>query len=137
MFRNAFKKRRCLMQATGYYEWTGEAGSKQPFFIYPPDHSVVMFAGLWDALRAGEKDEWVRTFSIITGEPGKVSGDVHDRPPVILPPSMWSDWLEGSPDDAAASLSAVQDADLAYYPVSKAVSSPKHQGDALVEPITL
>jgi putative SOS response-associated peptidase YedK len=137
MFRSAFKKRRCLVQATGYYEWTGVAGSKQPFFVYPPDHSILMFAGLWDAWRGSEADEWVRTFTIITGEPGKVSGDVHDRQPVILPPSMWSDWLEGAPDEAAALLSVVPEADLAYYPVSKAVSSPKHQGEELVAPITL
>jgi putative SOS response-associated peptidase YedK len=88
-----------------------------------------MFAGSGDAWRGSEEDEWVRTFTIITGEPGKLSGDVHDGQPVILPPAIWSEWLESSLDDAAALLSAVPDADLPYYPVSNAVSSPRHQGE--------
>jgi putative SOS response-associated peptidase YedK len=139
MFRAAFKKRRCLVPATGYYEWTGEAGSKQPYFIYPPDRSLVMFAGLWEAWKdkTDPAADWVKTFTIITGEPGKVSGDIHDRQPVILPPAMWEQWLDGTCEDAAALLKVVPEADLVYHPVSKAVSSPKNQGEQLVEPIEL
>jgi putative SOS response-associated peptidase YedK len=139
MFRAAFKKRRCLVPATGYYEWTGEAGSKQPYFIYPPDRSLVMFAGLWEAWKdkTDPTAEWIKTFTIITGEPGKVSGDIHDRQPVILPPDMWEQWLDGTYQDAATMLASVPEAELVYYPVSKAVSSPKNQGEQLVEPIEL
>lgn len=139
MFRAAFKKRRCLVPATGYYEWTGEPGHKQPWFIYPPDHTGLLFAGLWETWKdnTDPNAEWVKTFTIITGEPGKVSGDVHDRQPVILPPSMWEQWLDGTPADAAALLAEVPEAELAYHPVTKAVSSPRSQGEQLVEPITL
>ena len=139
-FRPAFKKRRCLVPATGYFEWTGDKGSKQPWFIYPPDRTLLMFAGLWEAWKdpADPTAEWIRTYTVITGDPGKVSGDVHDRQPVILPPAMWEMWLvDGTPDEAGTLLNEVPEAELAYHPVTKAVSSPKSQGEQLVEPIEL
>lgn len=79
----------------------------------------------------------MKTFTILTGLPGKVSGDVHDRQPVILPPSMWQAWLDGTPEEAAALLAETPEAELVYHPVGKAVSSPKNQGEQLVEPIEL
>ncbi len=139
MFRAALKKRRALIPATGYFEWTGDAGHKQPYFIYPPDHRLLLFAGLWEAWKDKNAPEaqWVKTFTILTGEPGKISGDVHDRQPVILPASMWEAWLDGTPEEAVALLTAVPEAELTYHPVSKAVSSPKNQDERLVEPIEL
>ena len=139
MFRAAFKKRRALVPGTGYYEWTGQPGSKQPWFIYPPDHRLMLFAGLWEAWKdKNDPDaEWIKTFTILTGLPGKVSGDVHDRQPVILPPDMWEAWLDGTPEEAAHLLETAPEAELQYHPVTKAVSSPKSQGEALVEPIEL
>jgi putative SOS response-associated peptidase YedK len=139
MFRTAFKKRRALIPATGYYEWTGEPGNRQPYYIYPPDHSLLLFAGLWEAWKDKNEPEadWVKTFTVITGLAGKVSGDIHDRQPVTLPPAMWERWLDGTPEEASALLTEVQEADLIYHPVSKAVSSPKNQGESLIEPITL
>lgn len=136
-FRGAFKKRRCLVPASGYFEWKGEAGAKQPYFIHDPAGHLLMFAGLWDVWRPSAEAEWLRTFTIVTGEPGKVSGDIHDRQPVILPPDLWEVWASGSPDEAAATLAAVPEADLAYHPVPKAVGSPRNKGPELVEPITL
>lgn len=76
-------------------------------------------------------------FTIITGEPGKVSGDIHDRQPVILPPGLWQVWVEGSPDEASATLAAVPEAELVYYPVTKAVGKPTNDGPELVEPIAI
>jgi putative SOS response-associated peptidase YedK len=141
MFRAAFKhaKHRCLVPATGYYEWTGDPGRKQPWFIYHPDHSLMLFAGLWEAWKdkADPEAEWVRTFTILTGEPGKVSGDVHDRQPVILPPQMWEKLLTCTAEEAESLLAQVPEAELVYHPVSKAVSSPKNQGEALVEAVEL
>jgi putative SOS response-associated peptidase YedK len=99
-FRNAFKKRRCLVPASGYFEWRVEEGGKQPYFIHDPAGHLLIFAGLWEAWRASEADEWVRTFTIVTGEPGRVSGDIHDRQPIILPPELWDVRTEGSSGDA-------------------------------------
>lgn len=100
MFRATFRKRRALVPATGYYEWTGERGSKQLFFIYPPDHSLLLFAGLWEAWKDKTDPDatWIKTFTIITGDLGNVSGDLRDRRPVILPPQMWERWLDGTPE---------------------------------------
>ena len=95
---------------------------------------------LWEAWKdpADPTAEWIRTYTVITGDPGKVSGDVHDRQPVILPPAMWEMWLvDGTPDEAGTLLNEVPEAELAYHPVTKAVSSPKSQGEQLVEPIEL
>jgi len=136
-FRSAFKKHRCLVPASGYFEWTGETGHKQPYFIHAPDDALLMFAGLWEAWREGPDQEWLRTFTVITGEPGKVSGDIHDRQPVILPPECWDDWLTGDTSIAQDVLANAPEAELAYYPVSKAVGNPRHDTPELVEPITL
>jgi len=136
-FREAFKKRRCLVPASGYYEWKGQSPNKQPYFIHDPAGHLLMFAGLWEGWRESPEAEWVHTFTVITGEPGKVSGDIHDRQPVILPADLWAAWCEAPPADAAGILDKVPEADLVYYPVSKAVGSPKNKGSELVEPIEL
>lgn len=136
-FRAAFRRRRCLVPSSGYFEWTGAVGHKQPWFIHAPDNALLVFAGLWEAWRATEHDEWLRTFTVVTGEPGEVSKDIHDRQPVILPPDAWAAWLTGTPDEAAACLAATHPPTLAFHPVAKAVGSPRSNGPELVEPIEL
>ena len=136
-FRTAFKKRRCLVPASGYFEWKGEAGHKQPYFIHEPEGDLLMFAGLWEGWKPDADAEWLHTFTIITGEPGKVSGDIHDRQPVILPPGSWQEWLTDEPDVAANVLERVPEAELTYHPVSKAVGSPKNKGPEMVQPVEL
>lgn len=133
-FRAAVKKRRCLVPASGYFEWQGEKGSKQPYFIRPPDGSLLLFAGLWEVWRDAE-GEPVRTYTIITGEPGKVGGDIHDRQPVILAPDAWEDWLFAPADVALPLLEAAREPDLVYYPVTKAVGSPRNNTPELVQPL--
>lgn len=133
-FRSAVKKRRCLVPASGYFEWQGEKGSKQPFFIRPPDGSLLLFAGLWEVWR-GEDGEPLRSYTIITGEPGKVGGDIHDRQPVILAPDAWEDWLFAPADVALPLLEAANEPELVYYPVPRAVGSPKNNAPELVEPL--
>ncbi|MEO9079654.1 MAG: SOS response-associated peptidase [Rhodanobacter sp.] len=134
-FRAAFKKRRCLVPASGYFEWKGEAGHKQPYFIHDPAGDLLLFAGLWEGWKPANEAEWLHTFTIITGEPGKVSGDIHDRQPVILPPESWQEWLTDVPDVAADVLHQAPEADLKYYAVPKAVGSPRNRGPELVRPI--
>ncbi|QWT21442.1 SOS response-associated peptidase [Bacillus sp. NP157] len=133
-FRAAVKKRRCLVPASGYFEWQGEKGSKQPYFIKPPGGELMLFAGLWEAWR-GVDGEPLRTYTIITGEPGKVGGDIHDRQPVILAPDAWEDWLFAPADVALPLLEAATEPELVYYPVPKAVGSPKNDTETLVQPL--
>lgn len=136
-YRAAYRKRRCLVPASGYYEWQGEAGHKQPFFIHALDGSLLMMAGLREGWRAGEETPWVHTYTVLTGEAGPVAGKVHDRQPVLLPPDLWGPWCEGSASDADAVLGVVPEAALTYHAVSKAVSNPRNEGPQLIEPISL
>lgn len=136
-FRTAFKKRRCLVPACGYFEWKGEPKHKQPYFIHAPGNDLMMFAGLWEVWKPGDEADWLRTFTIVTGPPGLVSGDIHDRMPVILPPTDWLDWLTEGPDVAADILLKVTEPALEYHPVTKAVGSVRNDGPELVEPIAL
>ena len=136
MFREAFKRRRCLVPASGYFEWKVESGGKQPYYIRDPDGALLMFAGLWESWRESKEAEALYTFTIVTGPPGVVSGDIHDRAPVILEEQAWASWLTAEPADAADILRAAHEPRLTYYPVPKGVGSPKNDSPALVERIT-
>jgi putative SOS response-associated peptidase YedK len=138
MFREAFKRRRCLVPASGYFEWKVEDAGKQPYFIHSPDERLLMFAGLWESWRENRDDrevEPLRTYTIVTGPPGIVSGDVHDRAPVILSAEQWSTWLSGETEAAAEILANAAEPKLAYYAVPKAVGSPKNDSLELVQQI--
>ena len=109
-FKSAFRKRRCLIPADGFYEWQKrgtEAGGpgkakapKQPFFISRPDGEPYAFAGLWEVWRGPNRDqEPLRSCTIITTDPNDVMAEIHDRMPVILPESAWDTWLDRDIDD--------------------------------------
>jgi len=134
MFREAFKRRRCLVPASGYFEWKPEGSAKQPYFIHDPDGELLMFAGLWESWRETKESEPLYTYTIVTGPPGIVSGDIHDRAPVILDETAWAPWLSGEAADAADVLKAAAEPRLIYHPVPKAVGSPKNDSPNLVEP---
>lgn len=136
MFRGAFKTRRCLVPAQGYFEWMGESPNKQPYFIHAPDKTLLLFAGLWEHWWPVKDAEPVLTFTMVTGPPGLVSGDIHDRAPVILPSPMWQAWLKGTAADAKDILSTVREPELTYYPVSKAAGSPNNNGSEVIDPLS-
>ena len=134
-FRSAWKARRCLVPASGYYEWHLEAGIKQPYLIHDPDSPVLMFAGLWENWKTPEGD-WLQSFTIITRGATDPMQQLHDRTPLMLSHIVLHDWLHGSVDQAAAiALSASPPLALAWYPVSRAVSNPRNNDRRLVEPL--
>ena len=91
-FKNAFKKRRCLIPADGFYEWKGPKGSKQPVFITLTDGEPFGFAGLWEIWDdKGKAEEPLYTCTIITTEAGSVMKDIHHRMPVILKPEAFEE----------------------------------------------
>jgi putative SOS response-associated peptidase YedK len=102
-YRSAFKKRRCLIPADGFYEWQKVAGqkAKQPFFIHRPDGEPYAFAGLWETWKGpdGTSDEVLRSCTIITTTPNSEMAKIHDRMPVILPPEAWDTWLDRDNED--------------------------------------
>jgi putative SOS response-associated peptidase YedK len=126
MFREAFKRRRCLVPASGYFEWKPEGSAKQPYFIHDPDGELLMFAGLWESWRESKEAEPLYTFTIVTGPPGLASGDIHDRAPVILEEGAWAPWLTGEIADAVHEIKDTREPKLIYHPVPKAVGSPRN-----------
>jgi len=94
-FLSAFKKRRCLIPADGFYEWKKVTGGKIPHSIEMKNDSPFVFAGLWEGWENPETQEWLRTCTIITGQPNELVAEIHTRMPVILPTETQDQWLSG------------------------------------------
>lgn len=140
-FRVAYRKRRCLIIADGFYEWRKDPGGKgkTPFYIRLKSGEPFAFAGLWETWKSPE-GETIESCVIITTTPNELLAKVHDRMPVILPPEKYSDWLaEG--DQSAEKLALLlkpYPADLmTAYPVSTFVNSPANDSPICIEPVEL
>lgn len=105
-FKGAWQRRRCIVPASAWYEWTGPAGSKVKHRFARADGHAIWFAGLWDRVTTSDAGE-VASFTILTGPSAGWLGDYHDRAPVILEPEEWGRWLDPSVD-APALLAAVR-----------------------------
>lgn len=94
-FRDAWKKRRCLIPCDGFYEWRGPKGAKQPFHIRMRDGAPFAFAGLWEEWRDPQTPEAepLKSCAIITAEPNELVAQIHNRMAVILPRDRWKAWL--------------------------------------------
>ena len=97
-FREPFRRRRCLVPATHFFEWTGEKGAKTMWRFTRAGSDLFCFAGLWD--RAGTADGVVESFTILTCAPGPDCAPYHTRQPVILEPDLWRHWLDLKADGA-------------------------------------
>jgi putative SOS response-associated peptidase YedK len=126
-FRSAFKKRRCLVLADGYYEWQAVGKQKQPYFIRRRDDRPFGFAGLWEC-RHGEDGTDLESCAVITTTANERTRSVHDRMPVILDPAEWDAWLasDATPNDLEALLRPYPSEALAVDPVSPLVNSAKN-----------
>jgi putative SOS response-associated peptidase YedK len=137
MFRDAFRRTRCLIPASGYYEWETRADGKQPYYITPADGSVLTIAGLWSEWRDRVNDETLTTCTMIITEANSFISAIHDRMPVLLPDRQSADaWLSG---DAGLELlkPAPEDA-LRMWPVSRRVSKPGNGDDpSLIEAVAI
>jgi putative SOS response-associated peptidase YedK len=125
-FREALRQRRCIVPATGFFEWQGEPGRKQPFAITLPRHPLLAFAGLWERWKPPGGDP-VETFTIITTDANEQVAKIHDRMPVILPMDAIDTWLTGPPESALALLKPYGDA-VNLRPVGKFVSNVNNEG---------
>jgi putative SOS response-associated peptidase YedK len=94
MFRSAFKQRRCLIPASGFFEWTGDKGSKQPWFISAKDGQPMTFAGLWERWLDRETDEAMDSCTMIVLGANEFMGEVHDRMPAVIQPRDRQTWLD-------------------------------------------
>lgn len=133
-FRDAWKRRRCLVPASGYYEWKGEGAAKQPWFIHDPHAPVMMFGGLWERWNAPDGNV-LETYSIITMPAAGPVSTLHDRMPLILPPGLQRDWLHATPEQAVELALAAPEPALDFHAVAKAVGNVRSQGPELVRPV--
>jgi len=140
-YKHAFKKRRCIIPADGFYEWKKVPGqkAKQPYFIQRSDGEPLAFAGLWEFWRPKDDEgEPVRSCTIITGDPNEKMAEIHDRMPVMLPPSAWSAWLDPENDDLQTLgklLVPAPSSLITMHPVSTAVNNARSKGAELTDPV--
>jgi len=136
-FRNAFKQRRCLILADGFYEWQKQSGSapKVPYYFQLADGAPFAFAGIWESWNP-EPEETVRSCSIITTTPNDLVAMAHERMPVILDKSMMWDWLQEKPADNLQAMLAPYPAEkMRARPVGLAVNNPKNDSEECIRPL--
>ncbi|MEX0891526.1 MAG: SOS response-associated peptidase [Gemmatimonadota bacterium] len=136
-FRAAFKRRRCLVVADGFYEWRRGPDGKIPMRITRRDSAPMAFAGLWERW-APEDQPHLDTFTILTMAAGPLVRPIHDRMPVIVPPDSRARWLDPDTDAAAALddlMARDEGAELTAYEVSKLVNAPANDVPACLEPV--
>jgi putative SOS response-associated peptidase YedK len=132
-FRSAFKQRRCLIPADGFYEWKKIGSDKQPYRILLKDQLIFSMAGLWESWTSPEGEE-IKSCTIITTDPNSLMIDIHDRMPMILSVEDEHKWLDKgqSVEDLKAMLQPFPVERMRAYPVSNDVGSVKNQGQDLV-----
>lgn len=138
-FRNAYRRRRCLILADGFFEWKQNPGmkNKQPIYIRLIDARPFAFAGLWESWSPPDGSE-LRTCTIITTQPNSLLEPIHNRMPVILNPEVYNKWL--NPNDMLPSqlnelLVSYPADEMIAIPVSKLVNSPQYDSVEIIKPI--
>ena len=136
MFRDAFKKRRCIIPASGFFEWTGDKGEKVPHLFTAGDGSPILaFAGLWDRWTDPASGDEVMSATIIVSGASAWMTPYHDRMPVLLAPESFDGWLDGSLGPEA--LQPAAESALREWIVSSRVNRTGHGDDdpTIVEPV--
>ncbi len=126
-FSEAFQKRRCIIPASGFFEWRKEGKEKQPFWFFPSDNGIFFFAGLFENAMEGE-----RKFLILTTEATRIVSRIHDRMPVIVSKNRIPDWFL---EPSAELLKPADERDIAYHEVSGKVNSVRNNDPECVAPL--
>jgi putative SOS response-associated peptidase YedK len=136
-FRAAHRTRRCIVPATGYYEWQQGINGKQPYFIHAADGSMLGLAGLWERWESPNSKESIDTFTVLTTESNESTTHIHSRMPVILMKGHHVSWLDRTtPLDVLQQIAIPCPAGfLALRPVGKAVGNVKNDWPSLVDPM--
>lgn len=134
-YKQSFLKRRCLVPADGFFEWTGPKKARRPIWFHNPNGDLLFFAGLYSSWQP-EPDVWERTFTIITTEANAVVADIHDRMPVILAPEQAEEWMDARETDTeklrGLLVPAANDL-LIGTPVSDRANSVKNDDPSVLE----
>jgi putative SOS response-associated peptidase YedK len=142
-FKHAFRKKRCILPADGFYEWQPVPGrkQKQPMFVHARDGEPFAFAGLWEVWRDPSDPDapWISSCIIVTTQANATMKPVHDRMPVILPESSWDQWLDPANEDVeqlGKLLVPAADALIELWPVATTVNNVRNNGPELAAPAT-
>jgi putative SOS response-associated peptidase YedK len=136
MFRNAIRRRRCLIPADGFYEWQQLAGRKQPWHIGMADDRPFALGGVWEYWKQEGKEPIVSCCVLVT-QANRLLHDIHDRMPVIIGPEDYARWLDvklTEPDDINDMLKAYPENEMRAYKVSQRVSNANNDDPTLIEP---
>lgn len=133
-FKSAARERRCLIPATGFYEWTkDEDGNRLPWYIAPTDGELLAFAGVWQSWEHG--DTHLKACAIVTTGANQTMSAIHHRMPVILGEDDWPLWLGEAGHGAATLMRAAPEDALTFWRVDRKVNSNKVSGDHLIQPL--
>jgi putative SOS response-associated peptidase YedK len=137
-FRTAFRERRCLVPASGYYEWHATPEGKQPHFITPADGAMLTFAGLWEEWHPARDVEPVYTFTILTTAATGPLRSLHERMPVVLDGHDCALWLDpgSSVTELQERLRPAHEDMLRHYPVHRRVGSPRSNDPDCIVPLS-
>ncbi|WP_414585045.1 SOS response-associated peptidase [Scytonema sp. PCC 10023] len=136
-FRSAFKHRRCLVVADGFYEWQTKEGKKQPFYFHLKEGKPFGFAGLWEQWQSPQGEE-ITSCTILTTKCNELLEPIHERMPVILQPQDYDLWLDPqvqTPEPLQQLLHPYPSEAMMAYPVSTVVNSPKHNSPDCIKPL--
>lgn len=138
-FRGAYKYKRCLIIADGFYEWKANQNqkTKTPYYIHMKERNPFAFAGLWDEWHSPDGDS-IRTCTIITTEPNELMSSLHNRMPVILHPKDYDSWLDPAPQTDPSLLRLIQPyptSQMTAHPVSTLVNKPSNDVPECVVPV--
>lgn len=137
-FRDAFRRRRCLVPTDGFYEWRKDTRPRQPYFIRMKEGELFAFAGLWENWHNPETRAWIRTFTIVTTDANTLLRPIHERMPAILPAEDYGKWLgdeTAGSDELQAMLRPFASEAMEAYPIGFAVNDVRHDDASLLEPV--
>lgn len=140
MFRDSFRRKRCLIPANGFYEWEPKEVGRTPHFIYRSDGYPMGFAGLWATWKDPGSGDLIRTTSIITTEAGDATAGIHPRTPLVLDPAVWDAWLDREltdPDQIEGLLQPIDNDLIAEHSVDSDVNSVRNNHSGLVSPASV
>lgn len=138
LFKQSFRRRRCIIPASGFYEWQAQGKGKLPYFIYSRDGAPFSFAGIWGTWTATDTGESIDSCAIITTTPNALMETIHDRMPVILAREEWEAWLDPdykADDSLLAMLKPYNAERMQAWPVSSVVGRVTNQGEQLFQPL--
>lgn len=135
-FRAALRQRRCLVPATGFYEWKVLADGKQPYLIGLKSGALFAFAGLWETWAGAEGE--LRSFAIITTAPNALLARIHERMPVIIPRAQYARWLDPALQDPAQiqpMIACYPAEELQAVPIGRSINNARNEGPELIAPV--